>query len=120
MKNRTGALIQMLMVVCAGVACAATVPVPTVKAIPLTADSYPFLSNARTLAPADLAKAGYVEEEYIVSGTANVYDSAPDGTIRREDAECAVRRQDFSASPVEGPEIQRHRGGRDPVAHAPV
>jgi hypothetical protein len=71
----------MLMVVCAGVACAAPVPVPTVKSIPITADSYPFLSNSRTLAPADLAKAGYVEEEFIVSGAANVYDSLPDGSL---------------------------------------
>jgi hypothetical protein len=81
LNNPTGVVTQILMVVCAVVACAGTVPVPAVKAVPVTADSYPFLSNARTLAPADLAKAGYVEEEFIVSGTANVYDSAPDGTL---------------------------------------
>ena len=81
MNNPTGVVTPILMVVCAVVACAGIVPVPTVKAVPDTADSYPFLSNARTLAPADLAKAGYVEEEFIVSGTANVYNSAPDGTL---------------------------------------
>ena len=81
MNTQTGVLTRILIVACAGAVSAATVPVPTVKAVPATADSYPFLSNARTLAPADLAKAGYVEEEFIVSGTANVYDPLPDGTL---------------------------------------
>src|SRR5579863_3299268 len=49
--------------------------------IPVTADSYPFLAANRTLQPLDLQKAGYVEEEFIVSGTANVYDWAADGSL---------------------------------------
>ena len=42
--------------------------------IPVTADSFPFLAANRVFLPLDLQKAGYVEEEFIVSGTANVYD----------------------------------------------
>src|SRR5579863_2303893 len=49
--------------------------------IPVTADSYPFLAANRTLQPLDLQKAGYVEEEFIVSGSANVYDWAADGSL---------------------------------------
>ncbi len=71
----------MLGLVFAGAACAASVSVPKVTAVSVTTDSYPFLSNTRTLAPVDLAKAGYVEEEFIVTGTANVYDTAADGTL---------------------------------------
>jgi hypothetical protein len=65
----------------AGVACAATVPVPKVQLLPVTADSYPFSANSRTLGPMDLAKSGYVEEEFLVTGTANVYDWAEDGSL---------------------------------------
>ena len=49
--------------------------------IPVTADSYPFMAANRLLEPIDLKKAGYVEEEFIVSGTANVYDWAADGSL---------------------------------------
>jgi hypothetical protein len=42
--------------------------------IPVTANSYPFGAAAQTRIPQDLAKMGYVEEEYFLSGTANVYD----------------------------------------------
>jgi hypothetical protein len=42
--------------------------------IPATAQSYPFGAADHTRAPQDLRKIGYVEEEYFVSGTANVYD----------------------------------------------
>src|ERR1017187_2711268 len=49
--------------------------------IPVTADSVPFLAANRVFQPLDLKKAGYVEEEFIVSGTANVYDWNADGTL---------------------------------------
>jgi hypothetical protein len=42
--------------------------------IPVKADSYPFGAANRTNAPQDLSRVGYVEEEYLVSGFANVYD----------------------------------------------
>ncbi len=49
--------------------------------IPVTADSYPFLAANKVFQPLDLKKAGYVEEEFIVSGTANTYDWAADGSL---------------------------------------
>ena len=49
--------------------------------VPVTADSYPFLAPNHALVPFDLAQAGYVEEEFIVTGTANVYDWAADGSL---------------------------------------
>jgi hypothetical protein len=60
----------------------AAVPVPKVTGpIAVTADSVPFSGEARTIAPIDLKKAGYVEEEFILNGAANVYDWAADGTL---------------------------------------
>jgi hypothetical protein len=58
------------------------VPVPKVNGpLPITADSYPFMAAGKLIEPIDLAKYGYVEEEYLVSGTANVYDWAPNGAL---------------------------------------
>jgi len=57
-------------------------PVPKLTGpIPVTADSFPFLAANRVFQPLDLQKAGYVEEEFIVSGTANVYDWNADGSL---------------------------------------
>jgi sugar lactone lactonase YvrE len=42
--------------------------------LPVTADNYPFGAANHTRVPEDLSKIGYVEEEFLVSGTANVYD----------------------------------------------
>ena len=57
-------------------------PIPKLTGpIPVTADSFPFLAANRVFQPLDLQKAGYVEEEFIVSGTANVYDWAADGSL---------------------------------------
>jgi Alpha/beta hydrolase domain len=60
----------------------APVPVPKITGpIPATSDSYPFLGAGHTLHPIDFTKAGYVEEELLVSGSANVYDWAADGSL---------------------------------------
>src|SRR5438876_996757 len=57
-------------------------PVPKVTGpIPVTADSYPFLAANKSTPAFDLSKVGYVEEEYIVTGNANVYDWAADGSL---------------------------------------
>jgi hypothetical protein len=60
-----------------GVACAsagAATPLPHVTGpIPATATSYPFGAANHTLVPEDLRKVGYVEDEYLVGGKANVY-----------------------------------------------
>jgi hypothetical protein len=49
-------------------------PLPhVVGPLPVSATSYPFGAADHTLVPEDLSKVGYVEEEYLVSGKANVY-----------------------------------------------
>src|SRR5215472_6170700 len=59
-----------------------TAPVPKVTGpVPVTADSYPFMASNRTTPAFDLSKVGYVEEEFMVSGTANVYDWTSDGAL---------------------------------------
>ena len=50
----------------------AVVPVPEVVQVPITPDSVPFNSVQNMVDPMDLAPFGYVEEEYFVSGKANV------------------------------------------------
>lgn len=56
-------------------------PVPQAQLVPATVSSRPFLAADHDLPPQDLAKAGYIEEEYLVSGMANVYEWASDGTV---------------------------------------
>src|SRR5580692_9935657 len=78
----------------APIGASSTTPVPKITGpIPVTADSFPFLAASRTLQPMDLQKVGYVEEEFIVSGTANVYDWAADGSlaVKTPDAPYATR-----------------------------
>src|ERR1041385_3983480 len=59
-----------------------TAPVPKVTGpVPVTADSYPFMAANHSTPSFDLSKAGYTEEEFMVSGAANVYDWAADGTM---------------------------------------
>ena len=58
----------------ADVAAAQPTPVPTVRGpLPVTPTSYPFGAADHQRVPEDLDRYGYVEEEYLVSGTANVY-----------------------------------------------
>ena len=54
---------------------------PTTGPVPVTPTSYPYGAADRLLEPMDLAKDGYVEEEYFISGTANVYDWAASGDL---------------------------------------
>ncbi|HWW66113.1 MAG TPA: alpha/beta hydrolase domain-containing protein [Sphingomonadaceae bacterium] len=51
------------------------VPVPRFSnPVPVTPESWPWIAADRTSEPVDLAAHGYVEEEYLISGTANVYN----------------------------------------------
>ncbi len=66
MNWKTAALIALGAALAAGQGT----PVPKFTGpIPVTADSYPFLDAGHSLVPYDLAKYGYVEQEFIVSGT---------------------------------------------------
>ena len=72
----------LVALLAAAVAAGQATPVPKFTGpLPVTADSYPFLAANHSLQPFDLAKTGYVEEEFIVTGTANVYDWASDGSL---------------------------------------
>jgi hypothetical protein len=87
--------------VCAVVALLATAahasaktPIPRVTGpLPVSATSYPFGAADHQLVPEDLADNGYVEEEYLVSGKANVYDWPAPGpaVVRTADAPYTTR-----------------------------
>src|ERR1700677_4125910 len=64
-------------------ALAQSVPLPKATAVPTTADSHPLGAAAQSLQPMDLAKAGYVEEDFILSGKAYVYDWLASGSVAR-------------------------------------
>lgn len=87
MKNRVTLILVLLTVLPALSTSAQNRPASTPAAkfrgpIPVTSDSYPLMAANRTIGAPDLAKLGYVEEEFIVSGTANVYDWAADGSLK--------------------------------------
>src|SRR4051794_16058314 len=70
--------VLVTLLVATAVAAAAT-PIPQgVGPLPVTASSHPFGGAAWQLQPQNLAANGYVEEEYLVSGKANVYDWGTD------------------------------------------
>jgi len=77
----------------ASAACYAATPLPKVTPLPITADSYPLLSATKIFQPIDLNKSGYVEQEFIISGTANTYDWNADGSlvVKKENAPYATR-----------------------------
>src|SRR5215212_8998278 len=68
-------------------------PVRVVGPLPVSADAYPFGAANHTLVPVDLKKVGYVEEEFLVSGVANVYDwtSVGPARVRTENAPYTTR-----------------------------
>ncbi len=54
------------------------VPLPTVRGpLPVSEASRPWLAASHTQTPVDLASLGWVEEEFLVSGSASVHDWAP-------------------------------------------
>src|SRR5436190_24341964 len=72
----------MLLAIATLLLAVGATPVPKVTGpIPVTADSYPFMASTKSTPAFDLSKVGYVEEEYLVSGTANIYDWAADGAV---------------------------------------
>jgi len=79
-------LLGALLIVC-GNTLAANSPVPVPKSTPLPMNvspgpgTGPFLLSTRTFVPLDLGKVGYTEDEYAISGNANVYDWALDGSL---------------------------------------
>ena len=98
-SRRSRRLVEVLGVAVA-VACVfavpagAKTPIPRVAGpLPVTADSYPFGAANHQLVPEDLSRQGYVEEEYLVSGKANVYDwpAAGPAIVRTPDAPYTTR-----------------------------
>jgi Alpha/beta hydrolase domain len=61
-------------IACAAPGAATATPVPKITGpLPSTAGSYPFGAAEHQMVPQNLRREGYVEEEYFLSGKANVY-----------------------------------------------
>jgi Alpha/beta hydrolase domain len=97
MKAKLRAILasQALVVLAFEPALAAPIPVPVPQTtlVPKALDSYPFGAADHLNVAEDLGKVGYVEEEYLVSGTANVYDWPAPGiaTVRVANAPYTTR-----------------------------
>ncbi|MEO8096613.1 MAG: alpha/beta hydrolase domain-containing protein [Acidobacteriota bacterium] len=92
MTQRIHALLALCMALVFP-ALAAT-PIPTVRGpLPVTAASYPFGAADHAMMPEDLKAEGYIEEEFLISGTANVYDWQQIGpaTVRAANAPYTTR-----------------------------
>jgi hypothetical protein len=84
----------MIAVAALASAAAAATPVPRLTGpLPSTSESHPFGGAAYERQPEDLAAIGYIEEEFLVSGTANVYDWNEPGpaTVRTAGAPYTTR-----------------------------
>lgn len=68
-------------------------PIPETTLLPATEDSHPFGAADHQLIPEDLSRQGYVEEEYLASGNANVYSWPAPGPaiVRTADAPYTTR-----------------------------
>lgn len=85
MAKRLGVIVMCCLVPHLAMAQRADPAVPPVRVVgplPVSADTYPFGAANHTRVPEDLKEVGYVEEEFFVSGVANVYDWPADGPVR--------------------------------------
>lgn len=71
------AMIWVSLTLLSSQVCAETTVPTVIGPIPVTASSHPFLSAASHPVPIDLAKFGYVEEEFFITGRAHVYAYDP-------------------------------------------
>ena len=80
---RWSAPVVLLLVIARGAPAQTTpAPIPDVTGpIPVTATSYPLMASNKLQTLVDLPKAGYVEEEFFVTGRANIYDWSADGQV---------------------------------------
>jgi hypothetical protein len=96
-RHSRAALVLLSAVVAlllSGAPASAAIPLPTVVGpLPVSEESYPFGAAAHQMVPQDLSERGYVEEEYLVSGQANVYEWPATGpaTVRTAGAPYTTR-----------------------------
>src|SRR4051794_25596734 len=82
-KNMIQAILLILICASTVFAQGKTTAIPNLTGpIAVSGDSYPWNSASKVQTPVDIASRGYVEEEYFVSGTGNVYDWTIDGTLK--------------------------------------
>ena len=90
MTLRINAALRILLIAIAGCASHAdaqpaartvVVPAPAARLVPITGSSRAFGAAHAMQRPIRLETYGYIEEEFFVSGTANVYDWNVDGSI---------------------------------------
>lgn len=93
MRRMRGWSIASLTVIAAFCARAAEMTPQVRGPLPVTAQSHPFGAADHTRSPQELRKLGYVEEEFLFSGTANVYEWPAPGPaiVRTPDAPYATR-----------------------------
>jgi hypothetical protein len=89
-----GSLIVVVSLAAVTAGATAQTPVPDVTGpLPVSATSYPFGAADHQWVPQNLRRDGYVEEEFLLSGTANVYSWPAPGpaVVRTPDAPYTTR-----------------------------
>lgn len=89
-----GLLAAIILALAMPSAAQAAVPIPTVTGpLPSSEASHPFGAAPYQMIPEDLSATGYVEEEYLVSGRANVYEwpAAGPAVVRTPNAPYTTR-----------------------------
>ncbi|MGC4081362.1 MAG: alpha/beta hydrolase domain-containing protein [Vicinamibacterales bacterium] len=91
--------------------------VPGARQLPITADSYPFGAADHTRIPIDLRAVGYIEEELLIAGTANVYDWPAPGPAVVRTANVPYVTRVLIRRPRRSRAVQRHghRGDAEPL-----
>jgi hypothetical protein len=86
-------LIILLCIISSGNLYGASAIPEITEPIKITAESYPFNAADHSLVPQDLSKYKYIEEEYFISGKANIYDFNDKGEVivRTPDAPYTTR-----------------------------
>ena len=88
-RSCCGVALALASLLLTAAAATAATPVPEVEGpLPATEASHPFGGAKWQLRPQDLSDHGYVEEEYLISGTANVDEWGADNKagVRTPDA----------------------------------
>ena len=93
MRPKVRATLILLMGLPAALQAATQTTVQVTGPLPVTAQSYPFGASDHTLTPQNLREMGYLEEEYLFAGVANVYDWPEHGpaVVRTPDAPYVTR-----------------------------
>src|SRR5207237_1851441 len=113
MKARTGGLVLLLAAGMLSAQAPQTKPTPVPRVagpIPVTRESRMFMSSLDSQTPLNLPAYGYMEQEYFLSGTANVYDWDSDGTVKVQNSDAPYATRIVVRRPIDAKRLAERCG----------